>query len=108
MKQRLGFMYIARRPCGKVSAAAWDDPGREKSTGKSVAEWITRGDAVTRVERKEDDPQPEWVCSRTDPNCTCIAGLKGFGMLKGKNAFGDDALKFQRDMREEWNDENDS
>lgn len=70
MTARLGFMYLARRPCGKVSAAAWDSEEHRKSIGKSVAEWIARGDNVERVERKEDDPQPEWVCNRGDV-CAC-------------------------------------
>lgn len=64
--KRLGFMYIARRPCGKVSASCWDDPGYEKSTAKEVAGYIKRGDSVERVERFENDPQPDWVC---EPGC---------------------------------------
>ena len=70
MADRLGFMYLARRPCGKVCAAAWDDPTHAKSTGKSVAEWIGRGDTIERVERKEDDPMPEWVCRKGEV-CAC-------------------------------------
>lgn len=60
---QLGYMYIAKRPCGRVSAAAWDDPGEEASTAKSVAEWIKRGLAVERIKRRAGDPQPEWICN---------------------------------------------
>jgi hypothetical protein len=62
MGKRLGFMYIAKRACGKASAMAWDDPGYGKATAKLVAGWIRRGDKVERVERFEGDPQPEWIC----------------------------------------------
>lgn len=63
----LGFIYLAKRPCGRVSALAWDDPGYEKSTAKHVAEWIARGDKVDRVERFAGDESPEFICS---PGCT--------------------------------------
>ena len=66
--KRLGFMYIARRPCGRVSATCWDDPSYEKSTAKLVADYIRRGDTVQRVERFEKDPQPDWVCGG---KCEC-------------------------------------
>jgi hypothetical protein len=62
----LGVMYLARRPCGKVSATCWDDVGHEKETAKSVAGYIKRGDIVERVERYEHDPMPEWICK---PGC---------------------------------------
>lgn len=62
LKARLGFMYVAKRPCGKVSAMTWDDPGHEKSIAKSVSRWIKRGDTVERHERFEGDPMPEWAC----------------------------------------------
>lgn len=65
---RLGFMYVARRPCGKVSAMSWDDPGHEKETAKSVANWIKRGDKIERIERFEGDPMPEWVCDACRKN----------------------------------------
>lgn len=56
-------MYIARKPCGRISAMAWDDPGYEKSTAKFVAECIKRGDTISRIERFEGDPLPsEWMC----------------------------------------------
>ncbi|MBV4507708.1 hypothetical protein HU751_023025 [Pseudomonas sp. BW13M1] len=62
----LGHQYIARRDCGKVSAACWDDKGYEKSTAKFVAGCVRRGDAVERIERREGDPMPEWICR---PGC---------------------------------------
>lgn len=67
----LGFMFIARRLCGRVSASCWDDPGFEKSTAKEVAKYIRRGDSVDRVERYENDPQPEWVCGQGCKECLC-------------------------------------
>ena len=65
--ERLGYMYIARRPCGKVSGRCWDEPGYRKYTAKEVAGYIKRGDYVERVERFENDPQPEWIC---EPGCS--------------------------------------
>lgn len=66
----LGGLYIARRNCGKVSAMCWDDPGSERDTAKSVAMYIRRGDMVERVERYENDPQPEWICRSGCTDCT--------------------------------------
>ena len=66
----LGGLYIARRKCGKVSAMCWDDPGCEKDTAKHVAGYIKRGDQVERVERYENDPQPEWICRSGCTDCT--------------------------------------
>ena len=65
-RKRLGFMYVARRPCGKVSAMSWDDPGYEKDNAKSVSTWIRRGHKVERIERFEDDPSPEWCGGECD------------------------------------------
>lgn len=65
----LGSMYIAKRPCGKVCAMIWDDAGREKSTAKTVASWIARGDVVERLERYEHDEMPEWSCRGGCPTC---------------------------------------
>lgn len=75
MADRLGFMYVAVRPCGKLSAAAWDDPGHAKSIAQSVASWIKRGDTVSRIERKEGDKQPEWSCYSDEP-CACRESKK--------------------------------
>ena len=58
----LGHQYMAKRSCGRVSAACWDDPGHEKSTAKFVAEQIKRGLQIERVARHKDDPQPDWIC----------------------------------------------
>lgn len=46
-RKGLGFMYLAKRPCGRVSAMCWDEPGFEKDTAKHVAEYIRRGDKVS-------------------------------------------------------------
>ena len=67
--KRLGWLYIARRKCGKVSAMCWDDPGSEKSTAQHVASYIKRGESVERVERYENDPQPEWICRSGCTDC---------------------------------------
>lgn len=61
-RKSIGFMYVAKRPCGKVSAMCWDDKGYEKDTAKSVQEWIKRGDSAERIERFEGDPLPEQIC----------------------------------------------
>lgn len=63
----LGFMYLAKRPCGRLSALCWDEPGYEKDTAKHVAEYIRRGDTVERVERFEGEKLPELICY---PGCT--------------------------------------
>ena len=64
-----GWIYIARRECGKVSAMRWDDPGAEKEAAKSLAEWVRRGDQVERVERYGNDPLPEWICRSGCTDC---------------------------------------
>lgn len=66
----LGSLYLARRKCGKVSAMCWDDQGSEKDTAKHVASYIKRGDSVERVDRYENDPQPEWICRSGCTDCT--------------------------------------
>lgn len=58
----LGYQYIAKRQCGRVSAACWDDPGHEKSTAKFVAEQIKRGLQIERVACHKGDQQPAWIC----------------------------------------------
>jgi hypothetical protein len=75
--KRLGFMYMGRRPCGRVSASAWDDPGHEKSTAAFVANMIRKGLDVQRVERFEGDALPEWICDecRGKP-CKDAGGVK--------------------------------
>ena len=72
----MGHIYIARKPCGKVSASSWDDKGSEKDTAKSIARWVMRGDKVEKMPRYEGDAQQEWCCNRNDP-CACRdAGLR--------------------------------
>jgi hypothetical protein len=67
--ESLGFLYLARRPCGKVSAMCWDDPVHKKETAAHVADYIKRGDIVERIERFRNDPQPEWICRRGCSDC---------------------------------------
>jgi len=69
MAESNGFMYLARRKCGKVSAMAWDDPGYEKGTAKSVSEWLRRGDKVERIEVFKGDQLPEMICSSGCMDC---------------------------------------
>ncbi|WP_448120039.1 hypothetical protein [Pseudomonas veronii] len=71
-KKSMGFMYLARRACGKVSASCWDDAMSKKDTAKIVAGYIKRGDTVERIERFEGDPQPEWICRQGCNDCTKV------------------------------------
>jgi len=66
----IGHMYLARLPCGKVVAAAWDEADNKKDTAASVARWIKRGNTVERVARYQGDPQPNWCCGPSEP-CEC-------------------------------------
>jgi hypothetical protein len=69
MRKRLGFIYVAKRPCGKVSAMSWDDDSEREENAESVAKWIERGDAVERIERFDGDPMPEWICRSGCRDC---------------------------------------
>lgn len=65
-RESQGFMYVAKRKCGRVSAMRWDDAGGEKEVAKSLAGWVRRGDTVDRIEVFKGDPMPEWICR---PGC---------------------------------------
>lgn len=65
-RKSMGFMYLARRACGKVSASCWDDALSKKDTANTVASYIKRGDTVERIERFEGDEMPEFICR---PGC---------------------------------------
>jgi hypothetical protein len=69
MKISRGFMYIARRACGKVSATSWDDAGEEKENAEHIVEWVKRGDKVERIEIFEGDPMPECICRTGCRDC---------------------------------------
>lgn len=74
-RELLGTMYLARKPCGKVSAAGWYESATAKDIAQSVARWIARGDTVETVKRYRGDPQPDWCCG-ADKECACRdAGL---------------------------------
>ena len=74
-RKLIGTMYVAKKPCGKLSAAGWYDPDDAKDIAKSVARWMARGDTVETLKRYKGDPQPEWCCERGAP-CACRdAGL---------------------------------
>lgn len=69
-RESQGFMYVAKRKCGRVSAMRWDDPGGEKEAAKSLAGWVRRGDTVERIEVFKGDPMPEWICQPGCSECT--------------------------------------
>ena len=58
----LGYMYLAKRPCGRVSASSWDDAQHAKAVAKDVGAWIRRGLVIERIARYRGDPQPDWIC----------------------------------------------
>ena len=49
------LIYIAKRPCGKVSAMSWDDQEAEKEVKKLITRWKARGDTVDRVNADDID-----------------------------------------------------
>jgi hypothetical protein len=66
-KKSLGFMFLAKRPCGRVAAMCWDDPRYKKDTLQHIDEYLMDGYTVERVERFEGDPMYETICR---PVCT--------------------------------------
>jgi hypothetical protein len=58
----IGFMYLAKKECGRVAAMCWDEPKYAKDTAKHVADYIRRGLTVERMERFEGDALPEMIC----------------------------------------------
>lgn len=74
MGDPLGFMYLAKRKCGKVSAASWDDPDWDDlDKRQTLAEWEERGDTVERVEQFKGAPMPDWICDEPR-DCQSCAG----------------------------------
>lgn len=69
-KELQGFMYVAKRQCGRISAMSWDDAGAKREIAKSVAQWVRRGDIVERVARYKGDPIPDFICDKKD-DCAC-------------------------------------
>lgn len=69
-RELLGTMIIALRPCGRVSATAWDDKGNEPYISQDILRWIRRGDTVLAVERYDNDPMPLWACGKGQ-ECGC-------------------------------------
>jgi len=60
-------MYLAKRPCGKISAASWDDENwKDKDKQKTIGIWLKRGDTVKRVERFYGGHELDWICN---PEC---------------------------------------
>jgi hypothetical protein len=69
-KKKLGFLLLAKRKCGKVSAMAWDDKEWEQDAKiASIDEWLRRGDTVEGLERFEGDEMPEWCCGPVCEEC---------------------------------------
>ena len=68
-KKSQGFMYLAKRPCRKVSAMAWDDSERGVNMPETVGKYLARGDKVERVEVFEGDPPPEMICHSGCEDC---------------------------------------
>lgn len=64
----MGHMYLAKKPCGRVAAAAWDWPAYTKETEKDVVAWVKRGLTIERVARHRGEPQPEWICDECRGN----------------------------------------
>lgn len=64
--KRLGMMCLAKMPCGKIAAAAWEDSWDKKRRRAWIRARTSEGLTVDRVERFEGDPQPEWICA---PGC---------------------------------------
>ena len=63
-----GYVWIAKRPCGRVSALAHDTPGNERLTQKMVQRWLDRGDSVSRIPLSEKlSPS---ICWPGEP-CAC-------------------------------------
>ena len=69
-KELIGTMYVARKPCGKISAAGWYDEKYTKDIAKSITRWIARGNTVSTIQRYRGDPEPEWCC-KTGEQCAC-------------------------------------
>jgi hypothetical protein len=72
----LGVLYVARHPCGRVVAMAWeDDMQSDAARDARLANWRTRGYTVERLEQRMGDPMPQWVCMPWD-ECECREGSK--------------------------------
>lgn len=69
MSKSMGFMYVAKRPCGKLTAASWGDADCKKDVAAFVSRCIKRGDTVERIERFEGDPMPEFMCKGCGKQC---------------------------------------
>lgn len=81
--ESLGFMIVARKPCGKVAAMAWDDPeyseNKVKELCRDVIEWRRQELEVVKIERFSGDPMPEWVCAP----CTGCNGIGAVPFIEG-------------------------
>lgn len=66
MAKVIRYVYVARKPCGCLTAMAWDDPEptAKASTAKFVDRCIRRGDVVERIRRLDTAPLPEWFCGK--------------------------------------------
>lgn len=88
--QHIGTMIIARAPCGKVVAMAWDDrecgEDRVKELCGDVVRWKNLGLDVVRVERYAGDEAPEMACH---PCTRCVCTLPVTGDKVAKSPWAD-------------------
>ena len=54
-------MYIALRPCGRVSAMCVDEPNEKDLITEFVSRCLRRGDAIVRMHANEIVPEP--ICA---------------------------------------------
>lgn len=66
----LGYLYVARKKCGKVVGASWAAPGLEEENAALIARWVNHGFSVEKIDCYEGDLQPQWICGSNEP-CAC-------------------------------------
>ena len=62
-----GVMLAAYRPCGKISAASWIEPGHEGD--EFTARCEARGDTVRKITLAAGEEMPEWICRSQCDDC---------------------------------------
>lgn len=65
---RDGWVWIAKKPCGKVSAVANDTLGDAAATSAMLRRWLDRGDSICRIPKSQRIGPA--VCSPGEP-CVC-------------------------------------
>lgn len=75
-RKRLGVALLGLRPCGRVGGLMWTDAFAPSVINKAAREWLALGWTVSRVERFEGDPMPEFGwCDKGEP-CACREGKR--------------------------------